>query len=343
MGSTSPLSPTFQGHISSTHDALLLFEACLTGHLNHVARRPHDRERSSLIKSGNIFIYEEHSSGIKRWTDGVPWSPSRILGDFLVYRELEQPFSPREKKRANKRTKRSPGVAKAQEPFGSPISSLQSNSGTLNKETESSLIGSLVDSYAFKKDGLVKKTVTVTVEGASYHLVSYYTVADGMSNKLSNPSEDPQFQNILPRQSLITNQRLRAPINEVESLDRIYNWPDCDDSKQNIAHQHISLPAPPMIYTPRTNFFPSNYSMNMGSAKYSDSLSPLGSSTGTYSQFAQTSAPKTEPYYGGCFGRVSDGAPSQVFYNDATFAYTPYNYDQFSDSRIDLLAVRRFQ
>src|SRR5277367_6147845 len=108
MASASPLSPTFYGHIASTQDALLLFEACLSGALNHVARRPHDRERASLIKSGNVFIYEEGASGIKRWTDGVPWSPSRILGNFLVYRELDKPLPPGEKKRANKKTSRQP-------------------------------------------------------------------------------------------------------------------------------------------------------------------------------------------------------------------------------------------
>ena len=117
MASASQLSPTFFGHIASTQDALLLFEACLSGSLNGAARRPHNRERVSVIKSGNVFIYEEHSSGIKRWTDGVPWSPSRILGNFLVYRELERPVPPGEKKRAMKRSKRSPGISKP-EPFG---------------------------------------------------------------------------------------------------------------------------------------------------------------------------------------------------------------------------------
>ncbi|KAF8850009.1 hypothetical protein BDZ45DRAFT_752157 [Acephala macrosclerotiorum] len=103
MASASPLSPTFYGHIASTLDALLLFEACLSGALNYVARRPSDRERVSLIKSGNVFIYEEDSSGIKSWNDGVLWSPSRILDSFLVYRELERPFPLGEKKRAMKR------------------------------------------------------------------------------------------------------------------------------------------------------------------------------------------------------------------------------------------------
>jgi hypothetical protein len=176
MASASALSPTFYGHIASTQDALLLFEACLSGALNHVARRPHDRERVSLIKSGNVFIYEEHSSGIKRWTDGVPWSPSRILGNFLVYRELERPFPPGEKKRAMKRSKRSPGISK-QEPFGSSTNSMSGGyssvsaatssfdsptANSLSKETERSLIGSLVDSYGFKEEGLVKKTVSLT-------------------------------------------------------------------------------------------------------------------------------------------------------------------------------------
>ncbi|KAM3066499.1 Global transcription regulator sge1 [Clarireedia jacksonii] len=153
MHSPSPLSPTFQEHIASTHDALLLFEACLTGHLNHVARRPHDRERSSLIKSGNVFIYEERSSGIKGWTDRVPWSPSSVLESGYGFSLNNRSFD-------------------------------QSNLGNLNKETEHSLIGSLVDSYGFKEDGLVKKTVSVTVGGVSHHLVSYYTVADVISNKL---------------------------------------------------------------------------------------------------------------------------------------------------------------
>jgi hypothetical protein len=84
------LQPTYTGHVSTTNDALILFEACLSGHLNHVPRRPHDRERNSLIRSGCVFIYEENASGIKRWTDGVTWSPSRILGNFLVYREEGQ-------------------------------------------------------------------------------------------------------------------------------------------------------------------------------------------------------------------------------------------------------------
>jgi len=165
-GGAGPLVPTFHGFVHNSMDGLVLFEACLSGKLHHVPRRPHDRERSSLIKSGSIFIYEENASGIKRWTDGVAWSPSRILGNFLIYRELEKPFPPGEKKRAMKRKRTSlPGEpyprrdsddAEAQE-LPTPITPPTTNVGgevkpevpstDQDKELERSLIGSLVDSY----------------------------------------------------------------------------------------------------------------------------------------------------------------------------------------------------
>jgi hypothetical protein len=102
-GTNSCMAPTWSGFIHSTMDALFVLEACLQGKLSHIPRRPHDRERANIITSGNVFIYEENASGIKRWTDGVTWSPSRIMGNFLVYRELNEPFPAGEKKKAKKR------------------------------------------------------------------------------------------------------------------------------------------------------------------------------------------------------------------------------------------------
>jgi hypothetical protein len=322
MGSSSPLSPTFYGHIASTQDALILFEACLSGAVNHVARRPHDRERTSLIKSGNVFIYEEHSSGIKRWTDGVPWSPSRILGNFLVYRELERPFPPGEKKRAMKRSKRSPGIGKVPEPYGgmdalnngysaasatsSSYDSPNSNN-SLTKETERSLIGSLVDSYGFKEEGLVKKTVSVTVGGVSYHLVSYYTVGDVMNNKFNTPTKDPRFQDIAPRPDLITKQNFRTPIDEVDSLDRAedrsvysgysYGRPGYEMTNRSMSHRPMSLPTPPVSYTHNPSIY-HNYGMNANPGTYSESFATANSQNNYNSQWPPAPgiypAPKVE-------------------------------------------------
>ncbi|KAM0719240.1 hypothetical protein Q7P37_005145 [Cladosporium fusiforme] len=230
-----PLVPTFTGFVQNSMDGLILFEACLSGKLHHVPRRPHDRERNQLIKSGNIFIYEENASGIKRWTDGVAWSPSRILGNFLIYRELDKPFPPGEKKRAIKRKRSSlPGEGfprrdsdpqehtEMQRPITPPEPSVNGDAkpsgpaSEQDKELERSLIGSLVDSYGFRSDGLVKKTMSISINGISHHMVSYYKVDDVKHNVLARPLQDPRLQHISVRPELYLKQNFRAPIEETE-------------------------------------------------------------------------------------------------------------------------------
>ena len=94
----TPLMPTWHGYVLDASDAHILFEAVLSGLLTQSTRRPQNGERARLIRSGSVFVYEENRSGIKRWADGVAWSPSRRLNDFLIYRELDKPFPPGEKK-----------------------------------------------------------------------------------------------------------------------------------------------------------------------------------------------------------------------------------------------------
>jgi Gti1/Pac2 family transcription factor len=230
MGSgTAVLEPTYHGYVATTQDALILFEACLTGVLPHVPRRPHDRERSHLVRSGSVFIYEENTSGIKRWTDGVTWSPSRILGNFLVYRELDKPFPPGEKKRAMKKGNRRPVQStRPGDPYPRSDSSGPSYSPTTpssnyggdrpqQSDLERALVGSLVDSYGFKDSGLVKKTMSVTVAGVTHHLVSYYSVEDVIKGLLSPPSMHDELRYIRPRGELISKQSFRAPIDDVDT------------------------------------------------------------------------------------------------------------------------------
>lgn len=227
-GTAAVLEPTFTGYVATTQDALILFEACLTGVLHHVSRRPHDRERSHLVRSGSVFIYEENSSGIKRWTDGVTWSPSRILGNFLVYRELDKPFPPGEKKRAMKKANRRPVPStRPGEPYPRHDSNGQGYSPTSptgpfgdrphQSELERALVGSLVDSYGFKDSGLVKKTMSVTVMGVTHHLVSYYSVDDVMRGVLNPPSMVESLRYIRPRVDLTQKQSFRAPIDDLET------------------------------------------------------------------------------------------------------------------------------
>lgn len=221
-------TPTWRGHIETTKDALMIFEACFSGALAHCHRRPHDRERSSLIVSGNVFVYEEATSGIKRWTDGIPWSPSRILTNFLIYRQLNQPFPPGEKKRATKRAQRPPRPGEAYPSSSSksvaprddarryspssptvPQGKLE-DSFHSEKDVNRGLLGSLVDSYEFKDNGLLKKTMTVQINGVHHHLVSYYSLEDA-KHHLETPREDPRFKGLKLREELLNQPKFKFP------------------------------------------------------------------------------------------------------------------------------------
>lgn len=89
MAPPKAMEPTFRGFVDTTHDALVLLEACNQQQCDRVTRRLQEKERSE-ITSGSVYVFDENESRIKRWTDGRMWSPSRILGNFLVYRELDK-------------------------------------------------------------------------------------------------------------------------------------------------------------------------------------------------------------------------------------------------------------
>lgn len=226
VGKAPACVPTWRGHIETTKDALIIFEACFSGTLAHCFRRPHDRERNQLIVSGNVFVYEEATSGIKRWTDGIPWSPSRILTNFLIYRQLNSPFPPGEKKRATKRSQR---ALKPGDPYsasatttpttdeGRPFPGPESPNPSQNKQDDGpdkdanrGLVGSLVDSYEFKENGLLKKTMTVTVHNVQHHLVSYYSLEDAKHN-LRTPRDDPRLKDLPIRDALLNQPKFKFP------------------------------------------------------------------------------------------------------------------------------------
>ncbi|RTE70379.1 hypothetical protein BHE90_015227 [Fusarium euwallaceae] len=204
------LASTFDGYIRTTYDALIVFEACLSGQLRRAPRRPKDDERQELIQSGKVFIYKEQSS-FKRWTDGVTWSPSRILDNFLVYRELNRSLGTGSKRKTIKKGKRMGTGA---------ISKPQSPLNTNNEDRQ--LIGSLVDSYDFKQDGLVKKTIKIIFQEEAYHLVCYYKCDDIKTGLHITPSQHPMLQSIIPRNELMV-QAFKTPIFEDTRGDGINN------------------------------------------------------------------------------------------------------------------------
>ncbi|ORZ03268.1 Gti1/Pac2 family-domain-containing protein [Syncephalastrum racemosum] len=146
---------TYIGHIKTPQDALTLFEACRRGQLNRVQRRLSSKERVH-IRSGSVFAWDEREAGMRRWTDGRTWSPSRVLGSFLTYRELD----------TKRRPRRSLGSKNA------PAYSYKPD-------------GLIKQSFSI-----------CTANNQKLHLISYYTKADILSGRLVQPTLDCRFEHI---------------------------------------------------------------------------------------------------------------------------------------------------
>ena len=74
---------------------MMVVDAARSLHIPRVRARLSDRERKG-IRSGSVFVFLESESRIRRWTDGKTWSPSRIMGEFLMYKETDGNESVRE-------------------------------------------------------------------------------------------------------------------------------------------------------------------------------------------------------------------------------------------------------
>ncbi|KAG6836637.1 hypothetical protein H0H93_005664 [Arthromyces matolae] len=190
--------PPWSGWIETTGDALLILEAARRGLIPRVTRRLVDSERK-MICSGSVFVFDEDESGIKRWTDGFFWSPSRILGNFLLYRETD-------KRGSGHRGSKSEASSDNNEHHYNDSSKLEgslsrpkgddAHLASSDKRIERTLMGSLTNSYKFKPDGLMKKTFSLTIGGVSQHLISYYKIEDVQNGRLRPPSSLPELASL---------------------------------------------------------------------------------------------------------------------------------------------------
>lgn len=246
--------PTWQGFLDTTKDAMTVVEAALQGRLNHISRRPHDKERAEMLTSGTVLVYEENASGIKRWTDAVHWSPSRVMNNCLIYRQLVRALKPEEKKSAlnpscgtKRKRKECSGLATTK--TGENISNsdddyenaafdhgLARDADSMNKvyanfaqslspDQQRRFCGSLIDSYEFKEGGLMKKTISVKYQGTHHHVISYYSLEDVVSGKLKRPYQDPKLADIQPRPELLNGWKVSLEDEESKDMPLIAGYP----------------------------------------------------------------------------------------------------------------------
>ncbi|KAF9570954.1 hypothetical protein EC968_001144 [Mortierella alpina] len=219
---------TFHGYIETTQDTLLIFEACRRGLLPRICRRLQEKERR-IIQSGTVFVFDERESGIKRWTDGLVWSPSRILGNFLVYRELDKHTSGK---------KNTGPIDRASRASSSDAES------AIEKNKERALVGSLTNSYRFKKHGLIKKTMSIVVNGVSQHMISYYSKEDVLAGKLRTPSSVPELASLEISPEFLMKQNFRIPPTVEQSYDHstcFVVYINCEAGLFHCADLHVQM------------------------------------------------------------------------------------------------------
>ncbi|KAJ3852354.1 Gti1/Pac2 family-domain-containing protein, partial [Lentinula lateritia] len=189
--------PPWTGWIETTGDALLILEAARRGWIPRVTRRLVDSERK-MITSGSVFVFDEEESGIKRWTDGFFWSPSRILGNFLLYRETDKRGPGHKGARPQEEAAEVPDASPSSEThsLSRPKSETSNNHLGFDKLRERSLMGSLTNSYKFKSNGLMKKTFSLSIGGVAQHLISYYRIEDVENGRLRSPSSLPELASL---------------------------------------------------------------------------------------------------------------------------------------------------
>ncbi|MCJ1226204.1 hypothetical protein MMC12_002853 [Toensbergia leucococca] len=176
---------TYNGHVRTPADAIILFEACRLGLLPRVQRRLSEKERQS-IKSGSVFVWDEREAGMRRWTDGKSWSASRVSGSFLTYREMEG-------KRGGSGFAQL-GVARA----GKTPDSTRGSDSDLEGAGDDG-----PDGYRYKPDGLMKQSFSITTSAANHlHLISYYARSHPNVPGLNHPTSDPALRHIRPQKGM---------------------------------------------------------------------------------------------------------------------------------------------
>ncbi|KZP07643.1 hypothetical protein FIBSPDRAFT_762643 [Athelia psychrophila] len=174
---TVPGHPSpFFGVVDTTENAFRLVIAARRGLVPRISQRLRHAELKEMITNGAVFLFSVEESGMKRWRDGLFWSPSRIDGNFLVYKEMN--------------------------PVGEGRSSREEWLSSSAQDPNGGL----------KAGGLHKRTITVKIEGHEFHVISYYRPEDVESGRLNVISSRPDITNLdLPEDLFRTADYRVAP------------------------------------------------------------------------------------------------------------------------------------
>ncbi|CAG8553729.1 1456_t:CDS:2 [Diversispora eburnea] len=143
--------------IQTVNDAMRIFEACRQGILQRTTRRLLEKEKEEL-RSGQVL-----------------WSPSRIIKDFLVYRELST------RDRSVKRDEPiDEGLRRRVQAEGLKVH--QCSKGT----------------FILRNNGFLKKTISIKFNGTYQHMIIYEDGIDVETDELLPPQAFEELRFIQP-------------------------------------------------------------------------------------------------------------------------------------------------
>ncbi|KAK7464900.1 hypothetical protein VKT23_006109 [Stygiomarasmius scandens] len=175
-----PLMPSFVGYVDTTLDAMYLGYAAQQCYISRLLRRLNRQERELTIKSGAVFIFGVEETGIQRWTG----NHSDICYIVRIVRA--------DSDGATQMGTSGPLLASMAIFWYPAYNEVRGRS--LNRRDRGN--GFVYRGSIPKPDGLLKKTITLVVNGTELHMVAYYTQKDVESGRLKTPSSRLNFKNI---------------------------------------------------------------------------------------------------------------------------------------------------
>lgn len=186
-----------KGYIHSNDEAFLIIHAVRLGLFKPAHERPSIEEREA-ITTGSIFVFIESSNGMKRWTDGKIWSPSKILGHFLLYKEVPRHLSKSalKKDKANQDYKRRYTYDR-------------------NKKIQ----------YVDEEFNLFKKTISLEFNDKTYHVISYFQPFFDRRSISELPFFIDLQECLTSQQALLDDRQVETILKKNIDIHKVYNVP----------------------------------------------------------------------------------------------------------------------
>ncbi|ELQ74915.1 Gluconate transport-inducing protein [Trachipleistophora hominis] len=196
-----PRMSYIRGYLHTYDEAFLMVHAVRLGLIKPYRERLSLKERDD-IRSGNIYIFIEDKTLMMRWTDGRTWSPSKILGSFLLYKEVPK--------------------------------NLTKNATMKNRRNKMERLKCTPLEKQLQQDKFLlhKKTISLSYGRETYHIIAYFQPIFDKRSILALPFFIVLDRALKSNHELLNNEYVRKLRKAKVSICKRYNLLECN--KKNL-------------------------------------------------------------------------------------------------------------